>query len=402
MAQTYLLEWLDSVVTLNLNPKKSDISKLTPLESKAIISKALQETQLIQTQFTIQVFSLSKEKRIKVLVENYHSALINLWDQLIVINKSIYVEREDLKEVTTTLLTALDELLSFLESRFAHFISLDSRVPVSYLSISNKKIKLRLDKLRTSIRFEMAEKMLVEIVFNTLYSFTNTKKNKKVTFRELLYHKKLIKELESLKSNNNEDLIHTELVEILIYMNFNSKLFINFYTKAISIKISEFEQASDKMGWLLYYFKEFNQIAINGDAPLYPNHQDLKKVLQDWFTQEINFLEKKENLKATVSFPAQNKKLSPQISVSNTPEKILCQLSTDQTALILRACHELEILVSKSMNQVFKTIVPFLSTPYKNNLSFDSMRSKAYVAEERDKEIAIETLHRMIKQIQEY
>ncbi|MDA6069531.1 hypothetical protein NJT12_07865 [Flavobacterium sp. AC] len=54
------------------------------------------------------------------------------------------------------------------------------------------------------------------------------------------------------------------------------------------------------------------------------------------------------------------------------------------------------------MNQVFKTIVPFLSTPFKKNLSFDSMRSKAYIAEERDKEIAVETLQRIIKQIREY
>ena len=402
MTQTYLLEWLDSVVTLNLNPQKSDISKLTPLESKGIISKALQETQFIQTQFTIQVFSLSKEKRIKILVKNYHSALISLWDQLVIINDSISSERPDLKEVTTTLLTALNELLSFLESRFSHFISLDSRIPVSYLSISNKKMKLRLDKLRTGIRFNTGEKMLVEIVFNTLYCFANTKKNKKITFRELFYHKQLIKELESLKSSKNEDLIHTELMEVLIYMNFNSKLFINYYTHAISIKIGEFEQASDKMGSLLYYFKEFNQIAINPDAALHSNHQNLKAVLQDWFTQEINFLEKKENLKANVSLPIQNKKPAPQTSFNNKEEKVLCQLSTDQTALILRASHELEILVSKSMNQVFKSIVPFLSTPYKNHLSFDSMRSKAYVAEERDKEIAIETLQRMIKQIREY
>ncbi|CAI2768626.1 hypothetical protein [Flavobacterium collinsii] len=401
MNQTYLLEWLDSVVTLNLNPKKSAISNLTPVESKAIIDKAVEETQFIQTQFTIRVFSLSKEKHIKVLVKNYHSALISLWDQLIVINKSIATERKDLQEVTTALLTALDELLNFLESRFACFISLDSKIPVSYLSISYKKIKLRIDKLRTILHFNPDEKMLAEIVFNTLYCFANAKENKKVTFREILYYKELLKELESLKTNKTEDLIHTDLMQVLIYMNFNSKLFINFYTQAIAMKISKFEQGSDRIGWLLLYAKELNQIAANATAALNCDHQNLKKVLLDWFKQEINFLEKKENLKTAASIPSENKKLSQQNPVSRE-EKILCQLSTDQTALILRACQELEILVSKSMNQVFKTIVPFLSTPFKKNLSFDSMRSKAYVAEERDKEIAVETLQRIIKQIREY
>lgn len=402
MTQTYLLEWLDSVVAINLNPKKSDISTLTPLESKAIISKALQETQFIQKQFTIKVFSLTKEKHIKVLVKNYHSALINLWDQLIIVNDSIGAGREDLREVTTTLLAVLDELLSFLESRFSHFISLDSRIPVSYLTISHKKMKLRLDKLRNNLSFDIEEKMLVEIIFNVLYYFVNSKKNKKVTFREMFYHKQLIKELESLKSSKNEDLIHTDLIEVLIYMNFNSKLFINFYTQTILMKINVFEQAPDRMGWLLFYFKEFNQIAINENAVLYSKHQNLKKVLHDWFKQEINFLEKRENLKATVPFPIQNKKQSLHNPLDNKQEKILCQLSTDQAALILRASSELKILISKSMNHLFKTIVPYLATPNKNNLSYNSMRTKAYMAEQRDKEIAIETLERMIKQIREY
>jgi hypothetical protein len=83
-------------------------------------------------------------------------------------------------------------------------------------------------------------------------------------------------------------------------------------------------------------------------------------------------------------------------------QKVMCMLSTDQTGLILRATDELRILVSKSMNEVFKTIVPHLSTPYKEDLSYDGMRSKSYVAEDRDKQIAIETLERIIKKIKQY
>ncbi|MEL1254066.1 hypothetical protein AAEO57_09790 [Flavobacterium sp. DGU38] len=400
MTQPYLLEWLDSVVTLNLNPKKSDVSKLTPLQSKAIINKAMQETQIIQAQFTIQVFSLKKEKCIKVLVRNYHSALISLWDQLFEINDTELLDRQDLKEVAATLLGLMDELLSFVESRFSQFLTLDTRIPVSYLTISNKKTKQRLDKLRSSLFFDKDEKMLVDIVFNILYCFVNSKKKSKITFREMLYHKQLIKELELLKRNKSEDLTHTGLTEVLIYMNFNTKIFINFYTQNISRKINKFEQIPDKIGWLLFYFKEFNQISSHENVALHPNNQKLKKVLSDWFKQEINFLEKKQHLTA-LPFPPLDKNQN-QVNTEKKDEKILCQLSTDQTALILRASDELKILSSKSMNQVFKTIVPFLSTPYKNDLSYNSMRSKAYVAEERDKEIAIDTLERLIKQIKKY
>lgn len=403
MTQTYLLEWLDSVVTLNFNPKKNDADQLTTLQCKAIVERAIEETQLIQTQLTIQVFSLNKEKQIKVLVKNYHSSLISLWDQLIAINTEMHLQREDLKEVVTALLASLDELLTFIESRFTRFLSLDSRIPVSYLGVSSKKMRQRLDKLRSSPFFETEEKLLVDIVFNSLYCFVHSKKKRKVTFREMLYQKSLIKELESLTHNQHKNKTHVSLIELLIYMNFNSKIFINYYTQKISRKIDEPLQMPDKMECLLFYFKEFSQITIREDVALHSNYQNLKKILREWFEQEIIFQEKKQQLTKTVSLTSSAVVKQPEPStIAKKNERVVCQLSTDQTALILRASSELEILISKSMNHLFKTIVPFLSTPNKDILSYDSMRSKAYSAEDRDKEIAIATLEKMIKKIKEY
>ncbi|WP_409415800.1 hypothetical protein [Flavobacterium sp. PS2] len=227
MTQTYLLEWMDLTVTSTLNPNKTDLAMITPIQSRAIIKKATQQTFLIQSQFTVQVFSLTNEKQIKILVGNYYSALLFLLDKIKEINGSNDLDRDNLKEVTATLISCLDELISFVESRFANYL---------------------------------------------------------------------------------------------------------------------------------------------GTAP----------------------------------FPVMERKTDRLTAMNNPSSKVLCKLSTDQTALILRASDELKILISKSMNHLFKTIVPFLSTPNKVNLSYDAMRSKAYVAEERDKEIAIETLERMIEQIKEY
>ncbi|MCH5684017.1 hypothetical protein LWM68_06895 [Niabella sp. W65] len=53
--------------------------------------------------------------------------------------------------------------------------------------------------------------------------------------------------------------------------------------------------------------------------------------------------------------------------------------------------------MARSLNSVFKNIVPYLSTQYQEDISYDSMRSKSYAAESRDKEIVIETLKQIIK-----
>jgi hypothetical protein len=82
--------------------------------------------------------------------------------------------------------------------------------------------------------------------------------------------------------------------------------------------------------------------------------------------------------------------------------KIRSILSVDQMAIILRAADELKIVTARSLSSVFRTIVPYLSTLNQENISFDSMRSKSYAAEIRDKEVVIHLLQQMITTIKEY
>jgi hypothetical protein len=83
-------------------------------------------------------------------------------------------------------------------------------------------------------------------------------------------------------------------------------------------------------------------------------------------------------------------------------EKITCNLSADQLALILRAMDESRLVGAKSMNAVFRQIIPFLSTERKVNLSYRAVRSKAYSPEDRDRQVAVGLLQKMIEKIQSY
>jgi hypothetical protein len=275
------------------------------------------------------------------------------------------------------------------------------RVPATYLVVSRKKLKKKIDKLKNNSTSTINDEKVNVILFDSLYSFVNSKANEKVTFRQVLYRKQLVKELELLRVPEREDIVGSTLIEVLIYMNFNSRTFINYFTKGVADQINCCENVAGKMEKLLFYFKEFNQIHSKDGVILNPHHQDLKTVLSDWFKHEMMYLEKRLHF-SVIPLVNVDKKQNETTIIANTNDKVLCKLSTDQTALLLRASDELKILIAKSMNHIFKTIVPFLSTPNKVHLSYDSMRSKSYVAEERDKKIVIETLERMIKQIKEY
>jgi hypothetical protein len=82
--------------------------------------------------------------------------------------------------------------------------------------------------------------------------------------------------------------------------------------------------------------------------------------------------------------------------------KVLCRLSVDQVAIILKAADDIKLLVARSFSLVLRRIVPFLSTERLANFSWKSARSSTYKMEASDKEVAIRTLEALITKIREY
>lgn len=78
-------------------------------------------------------------------------------------------------------------------------------------------------------------------------------------------------------------------------------------------------------------------------------------------------------------------------------EKIRCDLSVDQLGILFKAADESRLIRSRSLSLIFKTVSPYLSTPQRQSISWDSMRSKAYQAEERDKQTVLATLDSLKK-----
>lgn len=402
MCGRYTLEWLDSLITVSLNSAKTNVSAITDEQIKAVVSRMAEEKDRLQSLLKNHVFGLTNEKRIELFLKKYHSALIILLDQASENHRSIPAKRSVLKQFTKEIVTCLDELLSFIEVRFSDYFCLDERVPVTYLSVIKKELKLRIDKVKLKLSRQTVDDRITDIVFSYLYSFIDSPKdNYPVTFQKVLYIKEVLKELEALESFEDKKHIYSSLDVLLIYLNFNSNDYLNYLTQIISDKINDHEIITAKMDCLLFHFKEFNQIHRKAGIALHPQQVDLKEEFSNWFTQEIFYLEKKLHL-SIVPLQGKTENIKEKAPAENEKAKVLCVLSTDQTGLILRAADELKILIARSMNEVFRTIVPHLSTPYKENLSYDSMRSKSYAAEERDKKIAIETLEKIIEKIKSY
>lgn len=399
MIKTHPLEWLDSLILQTFDPKNTTRSSISESTLSLTSENIAKESQKIQIQLKNEVFSLRKKRQIRLLVRKYHSTLIFLLDNVIENRKNTIFNAPNLSTSIDTIISALEELLSFIEIRFATYLSLDERVPVTYLVVSRNELHLKLDKLQRKKWQNEIHQNIMESVISVLYQLIQSNRGYKITYRQILYQKELFKSIDDFDESEKSVDIYTSLDELLIRLNFNAQVYITCLINRIVSNLDMQTTLTDRMSKLLFIFKEFRQLYSNESIMFEPSQQNIKSVLHNWFKHEIAYLEREIELNASSRISVQTKHIEATVASDN---KIECILSTDQMGLILRATDESRILKARSMSQIFKTIVPYLSTPFKKDLSYQSVRSKSYNAEERDKEIAIQTLEKIIKKIKSY
>jgi hypothetical protein len=397
MCDDYILEWLDTLVTVTLNSAKAKINVTISVDITKIKDQVISQKDKIQAAIKSAVFRLNDEAKIRCLIKKYHSSLIALLDQafedLVLIKNNV-----PLKQILDTVIFCIDELLTLIEQRFASYLSINERVPVTYLAVIGKDLAKRLSSLEKRFRGHEAYFTTFQILKNELEKFLTVSPDKHTyVFQEILYMKDLCLELERLEPVD-EAAIYSRLDELLINMNFNSKPYIYSLTQRVAAGTNNLEHPGERMERLLFYRKLFKQYQKKPAIIFNPKDTDLHKQVSNWFTQEVFYLEKQIHYSI---IPLQENEIRKK-EIRKEKTKLLSVLSVDQMALILRAAQDLEIVMARSLSSVFKTIVPYLSTPYQENISYDSMRSKSYSVEIRDKEIVVETLQQMIKKIKEY
>ncbi|SFC72883.1 hypothetical protein SAMN05216297_10241 [Flavobacterium phragmitis] len=392
MSNVYPLEWLDSLIVQTLNPKKTNVSALSEKDLDLISENAQKESQRIQVLIKNEIFAMFRKRQIRLLVRKYHSNLIFLLDTVIENQNFKELKTNRLSQLIEQLIEVLDEMLSFIENRFTYYLSMDERVPITYLIVSRKELKVKLTKLKAFSAKNERDKEIIQIVIDAFTESIESKTQNKVTFRQIRYERDLLKALINQDYNPKGETIFGTADQILIAMNFNCRKYISLIKEQILKNIDKEKESAFRLELLLLYYKDFNHLTSNEKITFDPSMENIKPVLDNWFKNEIAYWEKKKELGTSVR-RAKSKSIE---------EKVECDLSADQLGLILRAADESRLIKARSMNLVFQSIIPYLSTAFKKDLSYQSVRSKSYNAEEKDKETAIAGLEKMIKKIRSY
>lgn len=396
MNKIYPLEWFDLIISQKLGPENLIAKNLSKQDFTILSDHIEKESKNIQNYLKREIFLLRRKREVRLQVKKYHSTVIYLLDIIIEYQKANILDNSQLSSLYDLFQAKLEELLSIIESRFSDFLGLDERVPITYLMLSRSELELKLKKLSANTYTGLHGRIL-HIVVKNLSQLLETFSGKKITYRQLLYQKELLTAIK--KIDNSIDInLFSNIEKLLIEKNFNSSEYINYIIDHINNEIDDRQSIPYRITKLLFCQKEFVQIYSNENMSFDPSRDNIKSDVGKWFEQEIYYLEKKLEL----SIKADAHVVSDDTGNADKDPKIECDLSADQLALILRAADESRIVRARSMNYFFRMIIPYLSTPFKKELSYKSVRSKSYNAEDRDKDIAVQTLEKIIKKINTY
>lgn len=187
----------------------------------------------------------------------------------------------------------------------------------------------------------------------------------------------------------------TAMESFLVYVNFNSKRCMDLILSRIRSRLGEeCRGARETLLALLDIQRDFAQLHRKEDLWLNPGYLSVGSFVESFLESEINFCS------GAIRAVGEDGLLNG--FRKRNVNKLTCNLSADQIAIILRLLDEERVVDARSLSQVYSTIVPFLSTPDRPSLSPGSLRSKSYHPEERDLSKVIGTLQGLLERAGRY
>jgi hypothetical protein len=130
------------------------------------------------------------------------------------------------------------------------------------------------------------DNQLSEIIVSHFRDFCHEKKNG-ATYNQLKYEKELMSELVSEGTIESEG----KIIELLFYFNFNDENFVSYLFDKLKQKIDLLSK-KEKIDYLRFEQKNFNQMPTKLIHVLSTNNPGLKQQVNQWLDEEIKFLER--------------------------------------------------------------------------------------------------------------
>jgi hypothetical protein len=359
------------------------------------------EKERIKTILKTEVCICEDKKSGRLLIQHYQAALTNMSDdfnQLVqTIESDTTTEPKDKTEIVKIFQLVLiftEELLTFIEKHFNCYFNLDEKIPQTGSVLLKAEFTNHLSGLTMLYKKSQIDPRLTAIMLEPFNKFINEENQARSTYREVEYLKTLHKEYSKILIAWQNEMLQINIIDQLLYLNFNKNAFITYYTKIIANDISTSDSIPDQIQQLAWWLKIVTQVRTRPEMAYKTKHLSAKEQVLNWIIAEITFLEKKQLIEVVTK---------PQPAVSSWfPLLVQTSLSVKQAALLIRLMFDVLILKTDNKTKFLNRLAGILKTNKNEKISENNFRTRFYNIEPGAIEGVKDWLIKMLNQLNQY
>lgn len=344
------------------------------------------EVERVKNKLVHEVFTFEDERHLERYIQFHQTALIGLLDKL----NGLSRPKDGKADLFLLVYKHVDLLLRFVERHFAKYFDQDAKAPEGYLALAQKEANESIELLSKSFTDRHADEKLVFLMLQVLQNIADSKSDRGITFKQVMYAKEMRKELFRLVERKPAGDLNEDLRQIMYYLNYNSVKVVTYHAHYISSVVEAAETRSEKIEKLSWVLKNISQAQVKPEIKYNPQAPSLKDQLTEFISVELEYQEKLQRLNAA---PGQR----PDAPLSGF--KLKFEASLAQLAFLIRVFLETKLISNNNLTHILQFLAAFAITKRSENISFTSFRTKFYNVETGTKQSVRGMLTTMIHYI---
>lgn len=364
----YALETLDILITVTINPSKTNITLLSEEVINEFIVTAKENKESVRLLLMNDVFTRVNETELELLINQYQASIIRLLDTLF--NFQRLTSTIPNARLYSAISSTLEELLGFIQQYFTKYFNLNQKASDNYLLVEKNQLAEKLNVIKGVMSEAHSEQELIDIVFFYFSNSFSSGKANFTTYRQVIYAKELIRELSDLISGKS---LHSSIKDLLLYLDFNHIAFFKYLIDTLERSFNNLQTTGDKINALKYQRKLFRQMHINPDFTLFYEFTSVKEQVINWVEEEILFMESQ--------ITSDDKKPVEKAIETVSENKISVALSVAQLGVLIRVLTSGKVITNNNQLDVIKVFASTFKTYKTKDISYGSLYGKYYKPE---------------------
>jgi hypothetical protein len=187
--------------------------------------------------------------------------------------------------------------------------------------------------------------------------------------------------VENIEGRYKGSAYYPVLVEVLIYMNFNSRDFKDYLADFIGNEINGLECLPQKIERILFHLKEISQLQEMSGMGLQAEVSSVKEVIRDWLRREVLFLKNKQRLGTAMPEDGDVEGEHKESSLPND-ENLDYDLTVEELGLYKRVIKDGKILKNKKVMPMLRGVARTVRTKHQSDVALTSLYNSFYTIKE--------------------